>query len=35
VRGGQIVISVADEADVPSTSSAVWRVESGSVTVRG
>lgn len=35
MRGGQIVISVADEADVPSASSAVWRVESGSVTVRG
>ena len=34
-RGGQVVISVADEADVPSASSAVWRVESGSVAVRG
>jgi len=33
-RGGQVVISVADEADVPSTSSAVWQVEAGAVTVR-
>lgn len=32
-RGGQVVISVADEADVPSASSAVWQVEAGVVTV--
>jgi hypothetical protein len=29
------VISVADEADVPSFSSAVWDVTDGVVTVRG
>jgi DNA replication and repair protein RecF len=34
-RGGQVVISVADEADVPPTASAVWQVEAGDVTVRG
>jgi DNA replication and repair protein RecF len=34
-RGGQIVISVADEADVPRTSSAVWDVAGGAVSVRG
>jgi DNA replication and repair protein RecF len=33
-RAGQIVISVADEADVPPDPSAVWQVEDGSVTVR-
>ena len=33
-RGGQVVISVADEADVPSTSSATWSVRAGEVTVR-
>jgi DNA replication and repair protein RecF len=33
-RGGQVVISVADEADVPSSSSAVWDVTDGAVTVR-
>jgi DNA replication and repair protein RecF len=33
-RGGQVVISVADEADVPSASSAVWQVEAGAVMVR-
>jgi DNA replication and repair protein RecF len=33
-RGGQVVISVADEADVPSSSSAVWDVTGGAVTVR-
>ena len=33
-RGGQVVISVADEADVPSSSSAVWDVTDGVVTVR-
>ena len=34
-RGGQVVISVADEADVPRTSSAVWDVAGGAVAVRG
>jgi DNA replication and repair protein RecF len=34
-RGGQVVISVADEADVPSSSSAIWDVADGVVTVRG
>jgi len=34
-RGGQVVISVADEADVPSASSAVWDVHGGAVDVRG
>jgi recombinational DNA repair ATPase RecF len=33
-RAGQVVISVADEADVPAASSAVWQVEAGAVTVR-
>ena len=33
-RGGQVVISVADEADVPPVSAAVWQVDAGSVTVR-
>jgi DNA replication and repair protein RecF len=33
-RGGQVVISVADEADVPPASSAVWGVADGTVTVR-
>lgn len=33
-RGGQVVISVADEADVPPSSSAVWDVTGGAVTVR-
>lgn len=33
-RGGQVVISVADEADVPSASHAVWQVDAGAVTVR-
>jgi DNA replication and repair protein RecF len=33
-RGGQVVISVADEADVPSASAAVWEVRAGSVMVR-
>jgi DNA replication and repair protein RecF len=33
-RGGQVVISVADEADVPSSSSAIWDVRNGGVTVR-
>ena len=34
-RGGQVVISVADEADVPTSSSAVWDVAGGTVAVRG
>lgn len=33
-RGGQVVISVADEADVPPASSAVWDVGGGTVAVR-
>lgn len=33
-RPGQVVISVADEADIPSASSATWVVHEGSVTVR-
>lgn len=33
-RGGQVVISVADEADVPSTQSATWAVVAGTVTAR-
>jgi hypothetical protein len=28
------VISVANEADVPAASSAVWQVDAGAVTVR-
>jgi DNA replication and repair protein RecF len=34
-RGGQVVISVADEADVPAASSVVWDVTGGTVGVRG
>lgn len=33
-RRGQVVISVADEADVPPAASAIWSVRAGSVTVR-
>jgi len=33
-RPGQVVITVADEADVPSTSSAIWDVRAGDVSVR-
>ena len=33
-RPGQVVISVADDADVPSASSTTWSVRSGAVTVR-
>ncbi len=33
-RGGQVVISVADEADVPARADAVWDVLGGSVTPR-
>jgi DNA replication and repair protein RecF len=34
-RGGQVVISVADDADVPPGASAVWDVVGGMVAVRG
>jgi DNA replication and repair protein RecF len=34
-RSDQVVISVADEADIPSASSAIWSVRSGAVMVRG
>jgi DNA replication and repair protein RecF len=34
-RDGQVVISVADEADVPASASRVWDVRAGTVTVRG
>jgi DNA replication and repair protein RecF len=34
-RSGQVVISVADEDDVPPAPSAIWSVRSGAVTVRG
>ena len=33
-RGGQVVISVADEADVPEAAHATWDVQAGTVTVR-
>ena len=33
-RGGQVVISVADEADVPSAAHATWDVRAGTVTPR-
>ena len=33
-RGGQVFVSVADEADVPALGSAVWDVRGGSVTPR-
>jgi DNA replication and repair protein RecF len=33
-RGGQVVISVADEADVPPAAATVWDVSDGAVTVR-
>lgn len=33
--GGQVIISVADESDVPASSAAVWDVAGGSVTPRG
>jgi DNA replication and repair protein RecF len=33
-RGGQVVISVADEADVPNAAHATWDVRAGSVTPR-
>jgi DNA replication and repair protein RecF len=34
LRGGQVLISVADEAHVPSSSVAVWAVSGGAVDVR-
>jgi DNA replication and repair protein RecF len=34
-RGGQVVISVADEADVPARAHAVWDITAGTVTPRG
>ena len=34
-RGGQVVISGPDEADVPPASSAVWDVAGGAVAARG
>ena len=33
-RGGQVVISVADEADVPAQARAVWDIAGGTVTPR-
>jgi len=33
-RGGQVVISVADEADVPAPAHATWDVRDGTVTTR-
>ena len=33
-RGGQVVISVADDADVPSVATQVWELRAGTVTVR-
>ena len=33
-RGGQVVISVADEADVPDVADMVWDVAGGTVTPR-
>jgi DNA replication and repair protein RecF len=33
-RGGQVVISVADEADVPAAAHATWDVKAGTVTPR-
>jgi DNA replication and repair protein RecF len=34
-RGGQVVLTVADEADVPAGAAAVWDVRAGTVTPRG
>ena len=33
-RGGQVVISVADEADLPAGAAAIWDVAAGAVTPR-
>jgi DNA replication and repair protein RecF len=34
-RSGQVVISVADDADVPERATQVWDVRAGDVSVRG
>jgi len=34
-RSGQVVISVADDADIPSQATQIWDVRAGAVTVRG
>ena len=34
-RAGQVVISVADDADVPAQATQVWDVRAGAVKVRG
>jgi DNA replication and repair protein RecF len=34
-RRGQVVISVADDADVPSAATEVWELQAGAVRVRG
>jgi hypothetical protein len=34
-RSGQVVISVADDADVPKQATQVWDVRAGSAKVRG
>ena len=33
-RGGQVVVSVADEADIPARAAVVWDVKAGAVTPR-
>ena len=33
-RAGQVVISVADDADVPAAATQVWQLRAGAVTVR-
>ena len=33
-RDGQVVISVADDADVPTTATTVWKLHAGTVTAR-
>jgi len=33
-RGGQVVISVADDAHIPTSAHAVWRIHAGSVSAR-
>jgi DNA replication and repair protein RecF len=34
-RTGQVVISVADDADIPPQATQIWDVRAGAVTVRG
>jgi recombinational DNA repair ATPase RecF len=34
-RDGQVVISVADDADVPGAATEVWDLRAGGVRVRG